>query len=215
MDALTGYYGKRAGEYERVYAKPERQADLSVLRARLAKACAGRAVLELACGTGWWTQVIAPAAREVAALDASEEVLAVARGKSYPPGRVSFATGDAYAPPDLGRRHDLLLAAFWWSHVPLARLDGFLANAVRAVAPGALMVFLDNRFVEGSSTPIERRDAQGNAYQLRTLEDGSRHEVLKNFPSEGELIRRASKFGWGANVELLPHFWLLTFWAPR
>jgi len=99
--------------------------------------------------------------------------------------------------------------------VPLARLDGFLANAVRAVAPGALMVFLDNRFVEGSSTPIERRDAQGNAYQLRTLEDGSRHEVLKNFPSEGELIRRASKFGWGANVELLPHFWLLTFWAPR
>ena len=78
-----------------------------------------------------------------------------------------------------------------------------------------MIAFLDNRYVEGSSTPVSRRDAQGNSYQARKLDDGSTHEVLKNFPDEGELIQRASRHGWGANVDLLPHYWLLTWWAPK
>ena len=84
-----------------------------------------------------------------------------------------------------------------------------------AVAPCSLIAFLDNRYVEGSSTPVSRRDAAGNHYQLRKLDDGSAHEVLKNFPSESELIQRASRHGWGAHVELLEHYWLLTYWAPK
>jgi hypothetical protein len=48
---------------------------------------------------------------------------------------------------------------------------------------------------------------------MRKLEDGSTHEVLKNFPGEGELIKRASAHGWGAHVELLEHYWLLSFWS--
>jgi len=34
-------------------------------------------------------------------------------------------------------------------------------------------------------------------------------------PPESELIRRASRHGWGANVELMPDYWLLTWWAAR
>jgi SAM-dependent methyltransferase len=34
-------------------------------------------------------------------------------------------------------------------------------------------------------------------------------------PSESELIARASRCGWGANVELLPSYWLLTWWAAH
>jgi demethylmenaquinone methyltransferase/2-methoxy-6-polyprenyl-1,4-benzoquinol methylase len=212
MDPLVGYYAKRAAKYERIYAKPERQADLTALRARIARMFAGKSVLELSCGTGYWTEVIAAQATEVAAFDVNQEVLDVALSKKMA-GRVSFGKGDSYAPPDLGRRHDALFAGFWWSHVPLARLDSFLEKATRAVAPGALIVFLDNRYVEGSSTPVARTDAEGNGYQLRKLEDGSTHEVLKNFPEEGELIRRASLHGWGAHVELLEHYWLLSFWG--
>ena len=214
MDKTVEYYAKRAQEYESVYDKPERQADLAALRARLAKACAGRAVLEIACGTGWWTQVVARGARGVTALDASDEMLEIARAKGDASGKVTYVRGDAYGIPDFGRRHDALLAGFWWSHVPLERLDAFLEAAGRAVAPGALMVFVDNRYVEGSSTPIARREAGGDTWQLRELADGSAHEVLKNFPSEGELIRRATRHGWGANVELYPYYWLLTYWSP-
>jgi demethylmenaquinone methyltransferase/2-methoxy-6-polyprenyl-1,4-benzoquinol methylase len=214
MDPLADYYAKRAAEYERIYDRPERQADLEALRARLRKAFAGKCVLELACGTGYWTDVIAEAAAQVTALDVNEQVLAIARRKKNA-GKVDFLRGSAYEIPDLGRRHDALFAGFWWSHVPQERLDAFLAQATGAVAPGALLAFLDNRYVEGSSTPVSRRDAQGNSYQQRGLDDGSRHEVLKNFPEEGELIQRASRHGWGANVDLTAHFWLLSWWAPN
>jgi 2-polyprenyl-3-methyl-5-hydroxy-6-metoxy-1,4-benzoquinol methylase len=214
MDNLADYYAKRAAEYERIYAKPERQPDLEALRARIGKMFAGRRVLELACGTGYWTDVIAGSAAQVTALDLNEEVLAVARAKPNA-SKVSFVRGSAYEIPDLGRRHDALFAGFWWSHVPLEKLDGFIADCLSAVAPGSLIAFLDNCYVEGSSTALARRDSRGNSYQLRSLDDGSTHEVLKNFPTESELIQRVSRMGWGANVELLDYYWLLTWWAPK
>lgn len=213
MTDLVSYYASRAAEYERIYARPERQADLARLRTRLGDLLAGRRVLEIACGTGWWTEAIAPRTAEVTALDASEEVLALARGKRYPAGRVRFQTGDCYALPDFGRRHDALLAAFWWSHVPLERLDAFLRGAESAVAPGARLVFIDNRYVEGSSTPLARRDAGGNTYQERRLDDGSTHEVLKNFPSDAELRARAGAGAREVVLESLDYFWLLSYRA--
>ena len=54
---------------------------------------------------------------------------------------------------------------------------------------------LDNRYVEGSSTPVTERDADGNGYQLRKLADGSTHRVLKNFPTEAELEALAADLG--------------------
>jgi len=80
-DPLPRYYAQRAAEYERVYAKPERQHDLAAMRAWLPHWFAQRHVLEIACGTGWWT---AHGARECAswlATDIGEETLALARAK--------------------------------------------------------------------------------------------------------------------------------------
>ena len=213
MDSIVDYYAKRAAEYERIYAKPERQADLTAMRARVAKMFAGRKVLELACGTGYWTQVMAQTAAEITALDINPETLEIARSKKLPEDKVRYSVGSAYEIPAFARRHDALFAGFWWSHVPLQKLDAFLASAAAAVAPGALIAFLDNRYVEGSSTPLARTDSEGNGYQLRKLDDGSTHEVLKNFPSEGDLIQRTARYGWGANVELFEHYWLLSFWG--
>jgi demethylmenaquinone methyltransferase/2-methoxy-6-polyprenyl-1,4-benzoquinol methylase len=214
MDKLADYYARRAAEYERIYARPERQADLAALRGRVEKMLAGRKVLELACGTGYWTDVIAPQAAQLTALDLNEEVLEIARSKKNA-AQAEFVRGSVYDIPDFGRRHDALFAGFWWSHVPLGKLDLFLKSILSSVAPGALIAFLDNRYVPGSSTPVSRHDTEGNAYQLRKLEDGSSHEVLKNFPTESELIQRASHYGWGAHVDLFEHYWLLTYWAPK
>jgi len=211
MDSLAAYYARRAGEYERIYAKPERQADLALLRARIAQLFSGRKVLELACGTGYWTCVIAPHAKHVTGIDATEETLEIARAKHYPPGKVEFVRGDAYALPDFDRRHDALFAGFWWSHVPLQRLDGFLHASERDIAAGGLLVFLDNAYVEGSSTPISRRDAEGNTYQTRRLDDGSTHEVLKNFPVDDELRERAGTHGHSVAIERFEYYWLLAY----
>lgn len=215
MGSIEDYYARRAAEYERIYAKPERQQDLAAMRSRVGALFAGRRVLEVACGTGYWTQVMAASAASITALDAADETLEIARAKRYPEGKVDFRRGDAYQLPDFGRTHDAAFAGFWWSHVPLARLDAFLDGLTRAVAPGSVLAFLDNRYVEGSSTPISRRDGEGNTYQQRTLDDGSSHEVLKNFPGLEELRQRAAVRGHDVSVEEFEYYWVLAFTTKR
>ena len=59
MSELADYYRERAQEYDAVYDKPERQEDLARLRALLPPLVAGRSVLEVAAGTGYWTTALA------------------------------------------------------------------------------------------------------------------------------------------------------------
>jgi len=63
-------------------------------------------------------------------------------------------------------------------------------------------VLMDNRYVDGSSTPLVEHDAAGNSYQLRRLAEGSENRVLKNFPSEAQL-----------RADLAPHARSLGYWA--
>jgi SAM-dependent methyltransferase len=184
---LKDYYARRAHQYERIYAKPERQADLARLRESVPAIFDGRDVLEIACGTGYWTQYVATRAASVLATDVNEEVLELARLKSFPRGNVEFACVDIYSESGLSRQFDAGLGAFWWSHVPRQGQDRFIEHFHRRLHPGAIVVFLDNRYVVGSSTPLTRSDEHGNTFQSRTLDDGSRYEVLKNIPDESEL----------------------------
>jgi SAM-dependent methyltransferase len=187
-DSLAAYYARRAQEYERVYAKPERQQDLRWLAGRLGALLGGRDVLEVACGTGYWTQVLVRHAGSVVACDLNDEVLQIAAAKPWGAARVRFCRHDAFDVAGVPRRFDAGFAGFWWSHVPRGRLAGFLDQWHRRIGPGGLLVAIDNRYVSGSSTPIGRTDAGGNTYQLRRRGDGSRHEVLKNFPDAHQLL---------------------------
>ena len=65
--AMVDYYAQRAQEYERIYDKPERQDDLRNLKDSVGNTLAGRNVLEVACGTGYWTAVAASAAASITA----------------------------------------------------------------------------------------------------------------------------------------------------
>lgn len=211
-DSMAAYYAKRASSYERVYLKPERQTDLRLMEAALAEPFAGRKVLEIACGTGWWTPHGAARAAHWRATDLNPETMAVARAKPAMPACVRFQTVDAYTFDELDDdRFDAAFAGCWWSHVPLARLERWLAALHARLDPGARVVMLDNRFVPTSSTPISRIDAEGNTYQQRTLDDGSRHEVLKNYPTSEAAIAalgpRARDARWTAHT----HYWVLQY----
>ena len=206
---LETYYARRAAEYERIYDKPERQAELAWLRGRIPQLLTGRRVFETACGTGYWTREIARKAAFVTATDINEPVLGVARAKRLPPDRVRFVRADAYAPGCEGRGADGAFAGFWWSHLARPDLKRWLAAMSRELARGARLVALDNRFVAGSSTPISRRDAAGNTYQVRKLLSGETHEILKNFPTHAELVEALRPHAREAWVEETPHYWLL------
>jgi len=209
---LESYYARRAREYERIYELPERQADLARLREVLVAFGGGRRLLEVACGTGYWTEVVAPAAASVLATDSVEEVLALARQKGLASSRVSFACADAFDLEAVQGDFDGAFAAFWWSHVRRGNLAEFLGKLHRRLGAGAGVLFFDNRFVVDSSTPVARADETGDTYQERVLADGTRFEVLKNFPSAEEVRTQiVGSSGEAVEVHELEYFWHATY----
>jgi len=206
---MEGYYAARAPEYDAIYRKPERQADLRAIEQWLPSRFAGARVLEIACGTGYWTQFLAPVAQHVTALDAAPETLAIAKAR-VPGSNVGFVVGDAYDPPR-GGSYDAAFAGFWFSHVPRARQRAFLAALNAALRPGARVVMLDNRYVDGSSTPVTDHDADGNGYQSRKLADGSTHRVLKNFPTEAELRAVVADLGEHPAFTVWDYYWAFEY----
>ncbi len=215
---MAAYYAKRAAIYERVYHKPERQDELRRIEAWLPHAFAGRRVLEAATGTGWWTPHAARDCASWLATDANDDTLDVARTKPLPRDehgrdKVTFAVADAYDFEATlhGRTFDAAFAGCWWSHVPLARLRPWIDHLHARLEPGARVVMLDNAFVQTSIHPIHRRDVEGNTYQLRTLDDGTTHEVLKNFPTPGQVVtalgERARDVTWWQPL----HYWVVSY----
>lgn len=217
MTAGTGtedYYHRWAAEYDEVYTRPERQADMLVVRARLTDWFAGKHVLELAAGTGWWTSVLADAAASVTATDVNQATLDVAQSRRAWPPSVAFAVADALQTQAIRGDFDAAFAGFFWSHIPLEKIDTFLERLIQRLLPGALVVFADNRLVPGSVHPVVRRDDQGNTYQRREMNDGTSWEVLKNFPPPGEVRSRLSRHGHSVGVEELDNYWLAWCQAP-
>jgi len=210
--SLRAYYAARAPEYDAIYRKPERQADLRAIEQWVAAKLTGARVLEIACGTGYWTQFIAPVATHVTALDAAPQTLAIAKGR-VAGTNVEFLVGDAYAPPR-DKNCDSAFCGFWFSHVPRARQREFLTALNAALRPGASILMLDTLYVEGSSTPVTERDADGNTYQARRLADGSSHLVLKNFPSEDELRALVADVGERATFTTWDYYWAFEYLTP-
>src|SRR5205809_179450 len=124
---LERYYDRRASEYENIYQKPERQHELEWLRHRIPEILRDRTVLEVACGTGYWTQFIARTALRLEACDINESVLEIAREKPIPAARVSFFKADAISLAN-GEEYEVL------KNFPTAQE---LADAVRGVAAEA------------------------------------------------------------------------------
>ena len=207
---MQAYYAARAKEYDQIYAKPERQADLRLIEQWLPSRFKDKQVLEIAAGTGYWTQFIAPVAMSVLGLDASAETLQIAQGRPNNT-RAQWLVGDAYALPAPVERYDAAFAGFWFSHIPLARQKEFLLGLNKTLQQGARVVMLDNLYVEGNSTPLTESDSEGNTYQQRKLADGSVHRVLKNYPSELELCELVAPFGMQLSHTVWQYYWAFEY----
>jgi SAM-dependent methyltransferase len=208
---IEQYYRQRAGEYEKIYQKPERQKDIDRLKSLLITILTGKNVLEIACGTGYWTQFIAENAGTICAIDCNSEVLEIARLKNYKQCKVSFLESNAYLLENIKGEFSGGFCGFWWSHIPKSKVNNFMKIFHSKLTQSAIVVMIDNKYVEGSSTPISRTDNEGNTYQIRKLEDGTKYEVLKNFPSEQE-IRTVLKY-YSKNIEYIDfqYYWLVKY----
>ncbi|MBR8639329.1 class I SAM-dependent methyltransferase [Streptomyces tuirus] len=188
------YYRAGAAEYDRPYAEREQLRRLLGMVDRLP---VRGDVLELACGTGQWTALLAARARSVTAVDVAAEVLSVARARTDSP-IVRFVQADVlqWQPP---RRYDTVFFAFWLSHVPPTRSAAFWNTVAGMLAPGGRAVFVD----DGPATAAyEEGVTQGPVPTvLRRLDDGSRYRVVKVFHDARALTDDLTALGWTADVQ--------------
>lgn len=187
------YYRARAGEYDRVYAERE---DLASLLTLVDGLPVGGHVLELACGTGQWTDLLAARARSVTAIDAAPEVLDIAREHTVSP-LVRFELADVFtwSPP---RRFDTVFFAFWLSHVPPARLPAFWETVAAALAPGGRAIFIDTGAAEEAAEEV--LEGQPAPAVRRRLDDGSEYRIVKVFHDAERLTGDLAALGWSVRV---------------
>jgi 2-polyprenyl-3-methyl-5-hydroxy-6-metoxy-1,4-benzoquinol methylase len=186
------YYRARAPEYDATSDFGDR------VRAALAEALETFApsgdVIELACGTGQWTEVLARHATNLTAVDASAEMLALNRD------RVS-RSDVRYVQQDLfewipERRYDVVFISAWLSHVPPPRFGDFWSRVDAALADGGRVFLIDELPAVGT---IEQRI--GNTIAVsRTLSTGQTYRAVKVLYYPAELERLLKGLGWQARA---------------
>ena len=192
LQEQIAYYRARASEYDQVLLRQGRydcgpelnrrwHEQLAEVRHALLDCGPVDSALELACGTGIWTQWLLEIAARVHAIDAAPEMLAISREK-LPAGRITWEQADLFAwQPQ--QEYDLVFCGFWLSHVPPDRLASFLATVARALCPGGRFFLVDSRrdpqAASGSAMPYDYDS--DNILDERILDDGRRFTIVKIF----------------------------------
>lgn len=201
----VGYYRSRAGEYDATA-----YGDVETARGRIAGLVAGMGVrgrvLEIACGTGLWTEALAQDAESVLALDAAPEAIAIARERVRE-GNVAFEVADVFG-WEARERFDVVFFSAWLSHVPDERFAGFWEKLRGLLGDGGRVVFVDEPDdVRGKEAYV------GGEIVQRRLEDGRVFRIVKNFVEPGALTRRLAALGWDCAIER-DEDWLIGLVTP-
>jgi 2-polyprenyl-3-methyl-5-hydroxy-6-metoxy-1,4-benzoquinol methylase len=152
-------------------------------------------VLELACGTGWWTQWLAQHAGHVTAVDAAEEMLALNRERVNA-ANVRYILADVFSwKPD--RQFDLVFFAFWLSHIPRDRFAAFWQLVGESMTANGRVFFIDELDSERARGQETRVDDDA---VLRKLEDGREFHAVKVLYEPAELEGKLRALGWNVEV---------------
>lgn len=213
LEELRRYYEARAPEYDEGYSRddPFFQAEITQMIVEVQNLFVDRRVLEIACGTGVWTKVLAKVAGHVTATDISPVMLREAHQKGLDPVKVEFIEADAFDLSNVQGTFNAGLANFWLSHVPRARIDKFLDGLHSRLGKDALVFFCDNTFEEGRGGEFVRQEGAQDTFKIRTLSDGSKHKVLKNYYDEDQLKSILSPLSKNLTIHTRKWFWWVNY----
>lgn len=224
LQEMMVYYRERAREYDQWFYRQGRfdrgaennarwfaEAD-EVFAALEACGLVGD-VLELAPGTGIWTERLVRTATTVTTVDASPEMIEINRAK-VASERVSYMQADLFSWRPT-RLYDAVFFGFWISHIPRERLDGFLASVASMLHPGGKVFFVDGRR-EVTSTAIDHQlPLEESQTMTRKLNDGRAFEIVKNFYDPVDLVERCTRAGFEIEVRETATYFLYGYGTRR
>jgi demethylmenaquinone methyltransferase/2-methoxy-6-polyprenyl-1,4-benzoquinol methylase len=181
------YYRARAQEYDRSISGAVLVFEPAIHM--LLQLGTFKQVLELACGTGFWTKHLLQISEHVTAADAAPEMLQIAREHAGDE-RITYQQLDLFQWQP-AKTFDLVFFANWLSHVPPEALDDFLNKVRASLKAGGYIALVDQHAPSEADSAI----AQENIYAVRPLEDGREFTIVKAFYDLNELKEKLTKLG--------------------
>ncbi len=222
LSEQIAYYRERASEYDEWFLRLGRYdhgaeqnrrwfAEVEQVRQALAQFAPTGQVLELAGGTGWWTQELARYADSLTVVDSSLETMAIsnarltrANARAIP---VRYVEADLFSwQPD--RQYDVVFFSFWLSHVPPERFVSFWDLVRSCLAPNGRVFFVDSRYSQTGTAADQQLEGEQATTMERRLNDGRTFRIVKVFYRPDDLQARLAELGWGAQIETTPTFFL-------
>lgn len=163
-------------------------------------------VLELAPGTGNWTQRLLATADTITAVDASPEMIAINQARVQS-DRVAYLLTDLFTwQPD--RQYDAICFGFWLSHVPLERMDAFWRMVAQSLRPGGKVFFVDN-LRESTTTSVDQHlPPVGSQIMTRKLNDGRTFQIVKNYFDPVALAAQCQVAGLQVTVKTTANYFI-------
>ena len=197
----------RQGRYDRGEAhKKQWEAEVAGLEHALATFAPTGDILELACGTGWWTERLSKYGVSLTAVDASLEVLELNKQR-LPSARIDYLQADLFSwEPE--RTFDTVFFSFWLSHVPPERFAAFWNTVRRCLGPGGRVFFIDSLYTPDATAKDHTLNSSEAHSVTRRLDDGQTFEIVKVFYEPERLAAHLGALGWHAEVGQTETFFL-------
>ncbi|HEY2865295.1 MAG TPA: class I SAM-dependent methyltransferase [Casimicrobiaceae bacterium] len=206
------YYRARAGEYDEWWFRTGRydrgpefntqwHVETAAVEAAAGSWLASRRparVLELACGTGLFTRLIAPRVAALTAVDASPEVIAINRAR-VDAENVEYIRADLFTWRP-ARRYDAVFFSFWLSHVPEERFAPFWELVAACLVPGGAAYLVDSAFDPTSTAKDHVLPGREAGVVTRKLNDGREFRIVKVFHELAVLAAKLKPLGWRAEL---------------
>jgi 2-polyprenyl-3-methyl-5-hydroxy-6-metoxy-1,4-benzoquinol methylase len=211
------YYRERASEYDEWFFRQGRYdrgenhrqqwfSEVAEVEEVLRAATPSGDILELACGTGLWTQHLVPCATHLTAVDASPEAIALNQRRVVASDSVDYIVADLFNwTPN--QQFDFVFFGFWLSHVPMEQFAPFWQMVKGSLKSNGQVFFVDSRFTQ-ASTARNHAALNQQGYSERKLNDGRTYRVVKIFHEPTQLQALLKSLGWLGHVHYTENYFL-------
>ncbi|MBN1591869.1 MAG: class I SAM-dependent methyltransferase [Candidatus Coatesbacteria bacterium] len=217
-EVAASYYDARAEEYDQFYTgegsfediKSEIMADHKAISAMIESFALG-SLLDVACGTSYYSQTYSKGASSVTGVDISRRMLSESRKRHLALGvKSSLIRADSFMLPLAAGKFDRCFIGFLLSHLS----DEDIVALIKAISP---LMKADGKIAIVDSAWTEMRSRQSrkrSSYQTRTLDDGREFSVFKRYFTLDELNSLMKCAGYSRTREFSGQLFLSTVCSP-
>ena len=211
------YYQSRAREYDEWFFRQGRYdrgpelnqqwfREVGEVRRQLSVFNPEGHVLELACGTGIWTEQLLRHATRITAVDAAPEMLAIHRARVQS-SAIQYVQADIFdwSPTE---RYDAVFFGFWLSHIPPERFEDFWGLVGTAMKPHGRIFFVDSQYEPMSTAKDHHLEHKQATRVTRRLNDGREFHIVKVFYKPAPLAEKLHELGWDLTIKETAHYFI-------